>query len=276
MTAQVWMGYLVVAQEDFTVIQSPFVLNGSRVYGADSDATTLAVAGMLHRLRSESVSSVTAPDGIDTVSFAGATGVPHHSEDATDEAPWDLLVGDEATVVLARQGATVELTALDVEIDVDADFHQAMEAAWAAEQSTFHVSQGAYVSRAQYEEAASSRLSLQGQASVDTVVWPPRYTYMVDGNEAQPRRLQRTGKVLSWTTLSAAGAPSEFSLRAPLLGGISTVFLQLDDGPKGVFLAVDDETPAFGMDVPMELVFRRLYAQEGFIRYGLKARTITD
>ena len=58
MTAQVWMGYLVDAREDFTVIQSPFVLNGSRVYGADSDATTLAVAGMLHRLQSESVSSV--------------------------------------------------------------------------------------------------------------------------------------------------------------------------------------------------------------------------
>ena len=80
----------------------------------------------------------------------------------------------------------------------------------------------------------------------------------------------------SWTTLSAAGAPSEFSLRAPLLDGVSTVFLKLDDGPKGVFLTVDDESPDLIMGARMELVFRRLYAQEGFIRYGLKARSIDD
>jgi hypothetical protein len=60
------------------------------------------------------------------------------------------------------------------------------------------------------------------------------------------------------------------------LGGISTVLLQLDDGPKGVFLTVDDEDSLFEMEASMELVFRRLYAQEGFIRYGLKARTVYD
>ena len=57
---------------------------------------------------------------------------------------------------------------------------------------------------------------------------------------------------------------------------MSTVFLKLDDGPKGVFLTVDDESPDLTMDARMELVFRRLYAQEGFIRYGLKARSIDD
>ena len=82
--------------------------------------------------------------------------------------------------------------------------------------------------------------------------------------------------MLTWTTLSAAGAPSEFSLRAPVLGGVSTVLLALHDGPNGVFLTVDDEEIEFEMDAPMELVFRRLYAQEGFVRYGLKARAIHD
>jgi hypothetical protein len=81
---------------------------------------------------------------------------------------------------------------------------------------------------------------------------------------------------MTWTTLSAAGAPSEFSLRAPILGGLSTVLLQLEDGPNGVFLMVDDEDAVLAMDVQMELVFRRLYAQEGFVRYGLKARAIHD
>ena len=44
MTAEVWMGYLIDHHDEFTVVQSPFVLDGQRVFGADSDATTLAVA----------------------------------------------------------------------------------------------------------------------------------------------------------------------------------------------------------------------------------------
>jgi uncharacterized OB-fold protein len=54
------------------------------------------------------------------------------------------------------------------------------------------------------------------------------------------------------------------------------VFVQLDDGPKGVFLVVDDEDATLEMDAPIELVLRRVYAQEGFIRYGLKARSISS
>jgi uncharacterized OB-fold protein len=59
-----------------------------------------------------------------------------------------------------------------------------------------------------------------------------------------------------------------------LLGGVCTVLLALDDGPNGVFLVVDDEDAEAFMDAPVELVVRRIYGQEGFIRYGLKARLI--
>lgn len=276
MTAEVWMGYLVDAHDDFLVVQSPFVLNGARVFGADSDATTLAVAGLFHRLQHESIPSVSVPEGIDGQCLSIATGIELHPEEADGEAAWDVLMSDEATVVIAKNGAEVELTALDVEVEVDVEFNEALEAAWEAELTATHVSQGAYVSRAQYEEAAMSRLSLLGQSMEERVVWPPRFSHLVDGNASSEHRLKRTGTVQSWTTLSAAGAPSEFSLRAPILGGVSTVFLQLDDGPKGVFLTVDDESSELTMDARMELVFRRLYGQEGFIRYGLKARSIAD
>lgn len=276
MSAEVWMGYLVDAHKDFVVVQSPFVHNGARVFGADSDATTLAVAGLLHRLQSESIESVSVPDGIDGQSLSIASGVRLHDDESNETSPWDVLMSDEATVVIAKHGANVALTPLDVEIEVDPAFNEALDAAWKTELTAAHVSQGAYVSRAQYEEAATSRLSLLGQSAADNTVWPPRYTHVVDGTPTTTHRLKRTGTVQSWTTLSAAGAPSEFSLRAPLLGGVSTVFLKLDDGPKGVFLTVDDESPDLTMDARMELVFRRLYAQEGFIRYGLKARSIDD
>jgi hypothetical protein len=55
---------------------------------------------------------------------------------------------------------------------------------------------------------------------------------------------------------------------------VSTVLLELEDGPNGVFLTVDDEECDLDFGRSMELVLRRIYAQEGFIRYGLKARAI--
>ena len=276
MSDEVWMGYLLHHEASYTVVQSPFVLGGQRVFGADSDATTLAVAALLHRLEHDDVSVISVPEGIDASSLSAATGVALHDGDAEEEAPWEVLMSDEAIVVVSQRGATVEIPVFDVEVDVDAEFHAAIEAAWDQELSENHVSQGAYVSRAQYDEAASSRLQLHGQTNEQGVVWPPRFSHVVDGHSTSGMRLQRCGKVMTWTTLSAAGAPSEFSLRAPVLGGVSTVLLELDDGPNGVFLMVDDEESIIEMDARMELVFRRLYAQEGFVRYGLKARSIHD
>ena len=276
MKADVWMGYLLQIHDDFTVVQSPFVLNDARVFGADSDATTLAVAALLHRTVDELVTSVSIPDGFDARSISQATGIQSHNLDDGSTAPWDLLLSDEATVVLARHGAEVTLADLEISVDVDEGFHEAINEAWRTELSSGHVSQGAYVSQAQYQEAALPRLSLVGQTAEGAILWPPRFSHLVAGVETSNQPLKREGTIQTWTTLSAAGAPSEFSLRAPLLGGISTVLLHLDDGPKGVFLVVDDEDVDFAMDGKMELVFRRLYAQEGVVRYGLKARSIAN
>ena len=271
MSGVVWMGYLLDDQPGFTLVQSPFVHEGRRVFGADSDATTLAVAAVLHRLQHDDIESVSVPEGIDASTVNDATGVLiHENEDGTAE--WDLLLSDEATVVLAREGAAVELSPMDVEVEVDGAFHEAISVAWQQELAMHHVSQGAYVSQAQYQEAARPRLMLEGQSGSSGPVWPPRFSVSRKDTAPTPERMTRTGTVQTWTTLSAAGAPSEFALRAPVLGGVSTVLLRLDNGPNGVFLVVDDEEFEPSMDAPMELVVRRIYAQEGFIRYGLKAR----
>ena len=276
MTAEVWMGYLVDHQPDFTLVQSPFVHEGVRVFGADSDATTLAVAGLLHRLQHDGIASLGVPEGIDAATISSACNLRVHNDEDTTEPAWDVLLSDEATIVITRQGADVTLSNLDVEIEVDPDFHTAMEEAWADELKVTHVSQGAYVSKSQYEEAVKPRLTLEGQQGPGGLVWPPRFSSNHGGVNAPLKVLSPTGTVQSWTTLSAAGAPSEFALRAPLLGGISTVMLELNDGPNGVFLTVDDEEPTLNFGLPMELVLRRIYAQEGFVRYGLKARAIQD
>ena len=276
MTSEVWMGYLVDHQPDFTVVQSPFVFEQTRVFGADSDATTLTVAGLLHRLKHESISTLGVPEGIDADTVMAACSIHVHGDEDQGEPQWDVLLSDEATIVIARQGAEVELSSFDVEVAVDGEFHTAMDAAWERELNASHVSQGAYVSKSQYEEAVKSRLTLEGQRNPDGVVWPPRFSTQFGPSDVPRYTLAPTGTVESWTTLSAAGAPSEFALRAPLLGGISTVLLELKEGPKGVFLTVDDEEPTLDFGLSMELVLRRIYAQEGFVRYGLKARAIQD
>ncbi len=276
MSTEVWMGYVLHHESTYTVVQSPFVLNGVRVFGADSDATTLAVAGLLHRINHDEIASISVPDGIDDLSLSAATGVSIHDDDSEGESPWEVLMSDQAIIVVAKKGADVEIAQVALEVEVDPAFNEAIEAAWTQELSEAHVSQGAYVSRAQYEEAASSRLQLHAQSADDDIIWPPRFSHMVNGTNTASVNLQRRGSIQTWTTLSAAGAPSEFSLRAPILGGMSTVLLSLEDGPSGVFLTVDDEDTTFEMDAQMELVFRRLYGQEGLVRYGLKARTIHD
>ena len=87
MSDEVWMGYLP-SRASYTVVQSPFVLGGQRVFGADSDATTLAVAALLHRLEHDIVSAISVPEGIDASSLSAATGVAVHDGDADEEAPW--------------------------------------------------------------------------------------------------------------------------------------------------------------------------------------------
>ncbi|MBQ70065.1 MAG: hypothetical protein CMA65_01060 [Euryarchaeota archaeon] len=273
--ADVWKGYLLAWEDDFTLVQSPFTCEGIRVFGADSDHTTLAIAAMQHRLSiGPAIDLISLPDGVNEQIFNMATGVLVANDESYDGCEWDLMVGDDATVAMLKRNTDIELPLIDTHVEVDAEFHSALCNAWEKEMKEIHVSQGAYVSSAQYTEGAVARMTLSGQQFGDLVVWPPRQLNDEGQREDGRISLALRGVVSSWTKLSAAGAPSEFSLRAPLLGGITTVLLDLDDGPKGVFLMVDDEENDVSIGDSIDLVVRRIYAQEGMIRYGLRGRTV--
>jgi uncharacterized OB-fold protein len=271
-----WQGYFATFDEEALMIQSPFTLEEKITFGSDSDYTTMTIAG-LHLLFSRGI-DVTKLRSISLVNAAAvkmATGVDVLSEeDPEDEAcEWNLLVGEEATLVFTNN-LERDLSFHgrgDLE-SLDPTFAHDMAAAWEAELQTSNVSQGAYVSEAAYMEGAHARLSFMAQNVDDKIVWPPRQMD-ADGQRLplpnQP--LMASASVESWTKLSAAGAPSEFALRAPVLGGIQTVFVRFEQGPCGVFLIADDEDyqPQIGDQVTF--VVRRIYAQEGFIRYGMKA-----
>ncbi|MDA0842637.1 MAG: hypothetical protein O3B67_01595 [archaeon] len=266
-----WQGYLAMPIPEGVVIQSPFGLSQTPVFGSDSDHTTLAIAALEYLLSNNiDVTSCSMPEGVDAMAICAATGISHDD----NEPEWNLLVGDDALVVCARKEVK-EIPEIDIVVDVDSEFHEAMREAWRMEMEPTNISQGAYVSRAQYEESMKARLGMMGQSSDDGFIWPPRQRdkegTVVTGS---PVEIGTGGTIHSWTTLSAAGAPSEFALRAPLLGGITSALVDLNSGPRGVFLLVDDEDCPLDFGIEVELVVRRIYAQDGFIRYGRKARVV--
>ena len=270
-----WHGYLAMFDQEALMIQSPFIHDGSIVFGADSDYTTMAIAG-IHLMASKGIeiATVRSLPLVNPSAVKSATGTTVLcGEEHTEECKWNLLVGEEATLVFTNNlerdlgfHGPAELESLDP------TFYADMQAAWEQEMKPAHVSQGAYVSEAAYLEGATARLAFMAQSTNANLIWPPRQLD-ADGlrlkSPSQP--LMTSAIVESWTKLSAAGAPSEFALRAPVLGGIQTVFVRFEEGPCGVFLVADDEQyePVIGDEVTF--VVRRIYAQEGLIRYGMKA-----
>ena len=154
---------------------------------------------------------------------------------------------------------------------IDQEMYEKITAAWQDESNIMNTSQGAYVSGQQYDETLESRLSLVAQKH-HGMIWPPRQMDSEGEIIADSFiKIEPSGVVISWTKLSAAGAPSEFAIRAPILGGISTVMVETKDGPNGVFLVVDDLNISPKIGDSVDIVVRMLYAQEGIIRYGTKA-----
>lgn len=259
------------------LIQSPFMCRGQVVYGADSDATTMAIAGLQFMLsRGHSIQSVhlTEPVNAEIVGLATGIDSPQINENiATSSVEWDILVGDEATLVIAHN--SIESYEFDQPVglvELEERLFDDLNDAWEKETALAHVSQGAYVSHSQYLEGARARLSLASQRLDEQSIWPPRQMDAAGLRLPSPSTaLVGKATVESWTKLSAAGAPSEFSLRAPILGGIQTVFVRFEQGPAGVFLLADDleYQPKIGDAVDFSV--RKIYAQESFIRYGLKA-----
>ena len=278
----VWKGYLACVGEDSCVVQSPWYLGDDCVFGADSDYTTLAIAAIqLLQSKGTQINSINALNDVEGSIMFMATGVEvmqtSNDDSAQLSAEWDLCIGDDARVVVCKTDCEVELWEPEGGLDVDEEFHHEMTSAWEKECQPEHVSQGAYVSQQQYQEGAAARLKLMSQKVDGELIWPPR---QMDGKgNLMPQAsipLQENATIESWTKLAAAGAPSEFSIRAPLLGGISTVFVRFEQGPRGVFLLVDDEENNPNIGDKVQFAIRRIYAQEGYIRYGLKCQIIRD
>jgi len=95
--------------------------------------------------------------------------------------------------------------------------------------------------------------------------------------ESQRVELPGTGTVEAATTVAAGGAPPEFVEQAGRSGPYVSAVVALDgpDGERSVSVPAQVLTgPVDGVEVgdAVETTIRRIYEQEGVVRYGIKAR----
>lgn len=90
------------------------------------------------------------------------------------------------------------------------------------------------------------------------------------GDRFEDTPLSGYGSLYTYSIVAGNGAPSEFDDEQTMTGDVLCGVVELKEGPRVmVRLAdVDPEELAIGMKV--RAVIRRLYDQEGIVRYGTK------
>jgi uncharacterized OB-fold protein len=74
--------------------------------------------------------------------------------------------------------------------------------------------------------------------------------------------------VVTWTTVSAGAAPTEFARLQDAVGAYHVVLVEFPDGKRTVGLWTDTSPPTVG--AAARTVLRRLFRTQGSWRYGVK------
>ena len=266
-----WQGYLVNTSEKCYFISSPWSIDGSVVFGPDSDYNTLAVS-LVQFMNSIGIElkSLQCEDSQIDMNFLN---IALRFNENISNGEWTIHCSSDAIVSISKSKPT-KFPISENLTEIDKSKYDLINKAWKKETAIENVSQGAYISSQQYSESLVSRINLTAQSGNHNI-WPPRIlNEQGDYYGSEEVKLSNVCNIESWTKLSAAGAPSEFSIRAPILGGISTAYVSFEHGTKGVFLLVDDEGTLPDIGSKGEIVVRRIYGQEGQMRYGTKLRII--
>jgi len=141
---------------------------------------------------------------------------------------------------------------------------------------------GAYVSVPNWQRTLPQRYRLKAGRCPEcgALAFPPEGACTGCGTavEYETVRLPGTGEIEAVTTIERGGAPPEFAEQQSRSGPYDSAIVAFD-GPEGEsvsvpaqVLAPDDGPPQIGDRVAATI--RRLYEQEGVIRYGFKVRAL--
>lgn len=92
--------------------------------------------------------------------------------------------------------------------------------------------------------------------------------------EYEFQKLSGRGKIYCFTTISRGGSPPEFSAQQNLVGSYPVAVVELDEGPRIVAQMTDCRAEDLKIGLEVESTFRRIYDDDGMIRYGVKFRPV--
>lgn len=134
----------------------------------------------------------------------------------------------------------------------------------------------AHISIPMYSRSTAQRYRLVGLkcAKCGKINFPPKAVckYCRDSSTFEDVQLSGKGKVYTFTIVAGPGAPPEFRDQAAVQGEYPVAVVELAEGPRISAQLIDckPENVRIGMEV--EATVRRIYVEEGVIRYGFKFR----
>lgn len=137
---------------------------------------------------------------------------------------------------------------------------------------------GAHISIPMYQRAVPQRYRLVGQRCLGCgrVNFPPKAVckYCLKNSEFENVQLSGRGEVYSYTVIAGGGAPPEFAEEAHCKGSYPVVIVELEEGPRIIAQLVNPPGEGISIGMKVEAVFRKIYEEEGVVRYGFKFRPI--
>lgn len=135
---------------------------------------------------------------------------------------------------------------------------------------------GAYVSPPMYQRHIAQRYRLVAARCTKCggINFPPQGVcrHCLNSFEFEEISLSGRGKIASHARISAGGAPPEFAEQAAVRGDYVVAIIELEEGPRLTAQLVDCNHVQIGM--PVEATMRRIYVDEGVIRYGYKFKPV--
>ena len=132
-----------------------------------------------------------------------------------------------------------------------------------------------YISLPAYLNTIDQRYRLVGKKckTCGTINFPPRMMCIeCGGRDFEDIKLSGRGKIHTFTVISRGSAPSEFDDQQNMTGEFAVAVIELEEGPRVVsqltYIDTNPEKISIGMEV--KVTIRKLYEQEGVIRYGYK------
>ena len=125
----------------------------------------------------------------------------------------------------------------------------------------------------QYQASLPQRLGREAErcAACGELAFPPKGACPACGGTAfEPVELSGAGEVYAYTVTAPGAAPPEFAPQAAAEGPYVVAVVELAEGPRITGQVVDVDPEAVEIGLPVEARVRRLYAEEGVVRYGFK------